>query len=53
MVSTNQSDPGCFFQNFMYIDETTFILFFSPPPFSAGPQKSQTLIPSKIKYEYF
>ena len=34
-----------------YIDGTTLILFFSSPPFSAGPQKPQTLTPSKIKYE--
>jgi hypothetical protein len=40
-------------QNFMNIDGTTLILFFSSPPFSAGPQKPQTLTPSKIKYENF
>jgi hypothetical protein len=35
----------------MNIDGKTLILFFSSPPFSAGPQKPQTLTPSKIKYE--
>jgi hypothetical protein len=36
----------------MNIDGTTLI-FFSSPPFSAGPQKPPTLYPSKIKYEIF
>ena len=40
-------------QNFMNIDGKTLILFFSSPPFSAGPQKPQTLTPSKIEYENF
>ena len=34
----------------MNIDETTLI-FFSSAPFSAGPQKPQTLTPSKMMYE--
>ena len=37
----------------MNIDGMTLILFFSSPPFSAGPQKPQTLTASKIKYEKF
>ena len=37
----------------MNIDGTTLILFFSSPQFSEGPQKPQTLTPSKIKYEKF
>ena len=46
MVSTNQADPGCFhFKILMNIDGMTLILFFSSPPFSAGPQKPQTLTP--------
>ena len=40
-------------QNFMNIDGTTLILFFSSPPFSAGPQKPRTSTASKIKYEKF
>jgi hypothetical protein len=37
----------------MNIDGTTLILFFSSPPFSAGPQKPHTLTPSKIMDENF
>ena len=40
-------------KNFMNIDGTTLILFFSSPPFSAGPQKHQTSTVSKIKCEKF
>ena len=40
-------------QNFLNIDGTMLILFFSSPPFSAGPQKLGTLTASKIKYEKF
>ena len=40
MGSTDQADPSFFLlQNFMNIDGMTLILFFSSPPFSAGPQK--------------
>ena len=35
----------------MNIDGKTLILFFSSPPFNAGPQKPPALTASKIKYE--
>jgi hypothetical protein len=37
----------------MNIDGMTLILFFLSPPFSAGPQKPQTMTASKPKYENF
>ena len=48
MVSTDHADS---LQNYMNIDETTLILFFLSPPFSARPQKPPTSAASKIKYE--
>ena len=54
MVSTNQADPQCFLlQSFMNINGTTLILFFSSPPFSADPQKPQTLTASKLSLKIF
>ena len=38
-------------QNFTNMDGMTLILFFSSPPFNAGPQKPQTLTSSKNKYD--
>ena len=35
----------------MNIDRTTLFFIFFYPPFSAGPQKPQTLTASKSKYE--
>ena len=51
----NQSSGSKLFllQNFKNIDGTTLILFFSSPPFNAGPQKPQTLTALKIKYDNF
>jgi hypothetical protein len=37
----------------MNIDGTTFILFFSSPSFTAGPQKPGTLTASKISMKFF
>ena len=52
MVSTNQADPQCFLlQSFMNINGTTLI--FSSPPFSADPQKPQTLTASKLSLKIF
>ena len=49
MVSTIQADPSCF----MNIDGGTLILFCLSTPFSAGPQKPQTMTALIIKYEKF
>ena len=40
-------------QNVVNIDGTTLILFFSSPPFNAGPQKPRTLTAPIIKYDNF
>ena len=52
MVSTNQADSRCFYFRISWILMARhWFYFFLSPPFSAGPQKPQTLTASKIKYE--
>ena len=52
MVSTNQADPTCFYFRISWIlMEGRRVYFFSSPPFNAGPQKPQTLMSSKDKYD--
>ena len=54
MVSTDQSDPSCFYFRISWIlMERHWFYFFLSPPFSAGPQKPRTSTASKIKCEKF
>ena len=52
--STDQALPSCFYFRISWIlMEWHWFYFFLSPSFSAGPQKPQTLTPSKSKYENF
>ena len=50
--STDQGIPSCFYFRISF-HGTTLFLFFLSPQVSGGPQKPQTLIASKSKYEKF